>query len=59
MTVFSRSEVESMMKDHDARQQDHGYLRCERCHYTRHPCDVFDLCRDWLELEELATEGPM
>lgn len=29
---------------HDPDKQDHGYDRCEHCHYTSHPCEVFDLC---------------
>jgi hypothetical protein len=36
---------------HDPSQQpDNGYERCAVCHYTRHPCDVFDLasCVLWL-----------
>jgi hypothetical protein len=28
---------------HDPANQDHGYDRCEYCHYTRHPCSVNDL----------------
>ena len=29
---------------HDpSKQEGNGYNRCEHCHYTRHPCDVYDL----------------
>ena len=29
---------------HDpAQQEGNGYDRCEHCHYTRHPCDVYEL----------------
>jgi hypothetical protein len=28
---------------HDPANQDHNYERCEHCHYTRHPCDVYEL----------------
>jgi hypothetical protein len=32
------------LAQHDpAQQEDNRYQRCEHCHYTRHPCDPFDL----------------
>ena len=35
---------------HDPAKQDHGYDRCEHCHYTRHPCSVYDLATAVLQL---------
>jgi len=36
---------------HDPTQQDgNPYKRCEHCHYTRHPCDVYDLATAVLAL---------
>jgi hypothetical protein len=35
---------------HDPSKQDHGYDRCEHCHYTRHPCSVHDLATAVLQL---------
>jgi hypothetical protein len=36
---------------HDpANQEGNGYERCELCHYTRHPCDVYDLAAGVLRL---------
>jgi hypothetical protein len=28
---------------HNPKNQGHNYERCEHCHYTRHPCDVYEL----------------
>jgi cytochrome c peroxidase len=28
---------------HDPKLQANGYNRCEHCHYTSHPCDVYEL----------------
>ena len=28
---------------HNPKNQGHGYDRCEHCHFTRHPCDVYEL----------------
>ena len=28
---------------HDPAMQEHAYARCERCGFTRHPCDTYDL----------------
>ena len=33
----------SVKNDHDPLMQGHGYHRCERCNYSRHPCDTYDL----------------
>jgi hypothetical protein len=36
---------------HDpAKQEGHNYERCEHCHYTRHPCDAYDLATAVLQL---------
>ena len=40
-----------------AKQEGNGYNRCELCHYTRHPCDVYDLAAAVLRLlEETETQ---
>ena len=39
-----------MLAEHDPVNQGHTYERCELCHYTRHPCDVFDLASATLKL---------
>lgn len=33
-----------------AQQEDNGYERCAHCHYTRHPCSVYDLATMVLSL---------
>jgi hypothetical protein len=39
-----RQYAESERDIHDpAQQEDNGYERCAHCHYTRHPCSVYDL----------------
>ena len=39
------------MAQHDpAQQEGNGYNRCEHCHYTRHPCDVYELASAVLRL---------
>jgi hypothetical protein len=30
-------------RTHDPKFQKNGYNRCEHCHYTSHPCDVYEL----------------
>ena len=40
----AREYAESERALHDpARQEDNGYERCALCHYTRHPCSVYEL----------------
>ena len=49
------------MKLHDpAQQEGNGYERCEHCHYTRHPCDVYELAQIVLALLDRGrTDDPM
>jgi hypothetical protein len=48
------------MKLHDPKQQEgNGYDRCEHCHYTRHPCDVYELAQIVLTLLDRGrTDDP-
>lgn len=39
----AREWAGQMMLAHHPDHQSHGYDRCELCHFTHHPCDVFDL----------------
>jgi len=39
-----------LQAQHDPKQQDHSYDRCEHCHFTRHPCDPHELATAVLEL---------
>ena len=41
-----------------ANQERNGYNRCAECHYTRHPCDVFDLAAAVLRLLDRCTFPP-
>lgn len=46
-------------QQHDpAQQEDNPYDRCALCHFTRHPCDVYDLATAvlWL-LDEGRTDA--
>lgn len=36
-------------------QEGNGYDRCAHCHYTRHPCDTYDLASMVLALIERIT----
>ena len=46
-----RREALSVQKAHDPDQQpDNGYMRCALCHYTRHPCDAYDMATTVLML---------
>lgn len=41
---------------HDPTTQANGYARCELCHYTRHPCDAFEMADGVLSLlDDLAS----
>lgn len=46
-------------RQHNPAFQKNGYDRCEHCHYTRHPCDVYDLATAvlWL-LDDGRTDDP-
>ena len=37
---------------HDPTAQANGYNRCEHCHYTRHPCDAYEMADAVLRLLE-------
>lgn len=55
--IHTRDEIVDMRRRHNPRHQEgNGYDRCALCDYTRHPCDVHDLCTDWLELHDATTE---
>jgi len=45
-----------MLNEHDPAQQvDNPYKnRCEICHFTRHPCDVYELAKVTIALLERA-----
>jgi hypothetical protein len=47
-------------RQHDPDQQEgNGYARCMHCHYTRHPCDVYDLATTVLMLMDRGrTDDP-
>lgn len=50
----TRSEVEAMHAEHNPAEQDHGYEgRCDRCHFTRSPCDMASLAHDWLLMADI------
>ncbi len=38
-----RYALESQRLHDPKRQEGNGYDRCKHCHYTRHPCDVYEL----------------
>jgi hypothetical protein len=39
-----RKFARAALNEHDPEQQPgNSYERCALCHYTRHPCDVYDL----------------
>lgn len=44
-------------RQHDPKFQRNGYDRCEHCHYTRHPCDVYDLATMVLTLLDEGRTG--
>ena len=50
--VFRDVDVEEIRKQHTPALQDHGYDRCALCNYTHAPCDVYDLCMDWLAMHQ-------
>ena len=46
-----RQYAEAERDLHDpAQQDDNPYERCALCHYTRHPCSVYDLATEVLRL---------
>ena len=51
--------AQATLNDHTpANQGDNPYERCALCHYTRHPCDPYDLAAAvlWL-LDRYDTES--
>jgi len=45
-------------RQHDPTNQDgNPYERCEHCHYTRHPCEVYDLATMVLALLDQGRTG--
>lgn len=47
-----------LQRVHDpAQQEGNGYERCEHCHYTRHPCEVYELATIVLAL--IDREAPV
>lgn len=52
-TEEMRSYATGLRDQHTpANQEGNGYDRCEHCHYTRHPCDVYDLASMVLALTD-------
>jgi len=47
--ALRREALDAQMR-HDPTAQQNGYQRCELCHYTRHPCEVYDLATTVLAL---------
>lgn len=45
-----RRDMLHVQRAHDPANQDHNYERCELCHYTRHPCESYDLATTVLYL---------
>ena len=57
LRVFAQEELASHTP---ANQENNGYERCALCHYTRHPCDVYDLAAAVLRLLDRPAEfGPL
>ena len=55
-----RLDAEGERDLHDpANQVGNGYERCEHCHYTRHPCTVYDLATTILELLDREQQRPL
>lgn len=51
--IFGLKDMKTLRDEHNPANQDgHGYERCELCHYTRHPCDTYDLASDWIAMRE-------
>ena len=47
LRAFAQDELD---RHTPANQENNGYERCALCHYTRHPCDVYDLAAAVLRL---------
>ena len=64
-TLLEGDDLRRFAEDELARhtpvnQERNGYNRCAECHYTRHPCDVYDLAAAVLRLldrEIIMTAG--
>lgn len=52
-----RAEAVNDRDLHDpAKQEDNGYERCARCHFTRHPCETFFYADAVIKLLDRAPE---
>lgn len=52
-----RAEALAIRDAHDPAQQvDNGYERCAHCHYTRHPCDAYDMADTVLQLLDRISD---
>jgi hypothetical protein len=45
-----RHALEIQMMHDPRKQENNPYGRCALCHYTRHPCEVFELATAVLQL---------
>lgn len=59
---FTRDELrrfalENQISHTPGNQEGNGYQRCALCHYTRHPCDVYDLATAVLWLLDEGRTG--
>lgn len=41
--LAQRAWAYEVRAQHDPAVQENGYDRCALCHYTRHPCDTYEL----------------
>ena len=57
LRAFAQDELD---RHTPANQENNGYERCALCHYTRHPCDVYDLAAAVLRLlnRYMPTDAP-
>ena len=53
---FARASVVQLLAEHTPLPAEHG--RCELCNYTRHPCEMFALCNDWLAMDDALGVAP-
>ena len=45
-----RYALETQLLHDPSRQENNPYGRCALCHYTRHPCEVYELATAVLQL---------
>ena len=54
-----RYALDAQAQHDPSKQDDNPYERCAHCHYTRHPCDVYDLATAVLQLLDRGrTDDP-